>query len=82
MKSSNNAEELASYLKSKNLDSISLILLDVLMPLERTFAYAATFSIPFLELLLGTKTAESIENFLRNETPLQELKNALEKGTK
>ena len=75
-------EDLAFFLKSKKLDSISLILLDILAPFQRPAKAAAEISEPLGRLLFGEKTSAKINSFFSAEAPFDILKKALERGEK
>ena len=75
-------ENLAVFLKSKKLDNISLILLDILIPFQRPAKAAAEISEPLGRLLFGEKTSAKINSFFSAEAPFDILKKALERGEK
>lgn len=73
-------ENLAVFLKSKKLDNISLILLDILIPFQRPVKAVADISEPLGRVLLGQKTSEKINSFFSENAPFDLLKKALERG--
>ncbi len=76
------SEDLADILKLKKLDSISLILLDILIPFKRFSTVLLSISEPLAGILFGEAAAEKIGVFASGENSLEDLKEALERGRK
>ena len=74
------AGEIASFLKSKKLDSLSLILLDMMIPFKREISALLSTAEPLSSVLFGQKKAEKILDFSRGESSFEALKEALERG--
>ena len=73
-------EDIAFFLRSKKLNDISLILLDILTPFQRPAKAAAEISEPLGRLLFGEKTSAKINSFFSEEAPFDLLRKALERG--
>lgn len=74
------AGEIASFLKSKKLDSLSLILLDMMIPFKREISALLSTAEPLSSVLFGQEKAEKILDFSRGESSFEALKEALERG--
>lgn len=74
------AENIASFLISKKLESASLILLDLMIPFKRQISAFLTLTEPLSSLLIGQEKAEKILDFSRGEDSFESLKEALERG--
>lgn len=75
-------EDFANFLKSKKLDSISLILLDILIPLQRPAKALLSVFEPLSGLLFGRNVSEKMNFFASEESSFDELRDALERGLK
>lgn len=73
-------ENIAEFLKSKGLDSASLILLDLLIPFKRPLYAMLSVSEPLVGLVFGESAAEKIAAFSSTGNSLEDLKKALERG--
>ena len=74
------AEEIASFLRSKKLEPASLILLDMITPFKRQISALLSVAEPLSSLLIGQEKAEKILDFSRGENSFEALKKALERG--
>ena len=74
------AEEIASFLKSKKLEPASLILLDLMIPFKRQISAFLTLTEPLSSLLIGQEKTWKILDFSRGENSFEALKAALERG--
>mgnify|MGYP003571291691 CR=1 FL=1 len=74
------AEEIASFLKSKKLEPASLILLDMMIPFKRQISAFLTLAEPLTSLLIGEEKTGKILGFSRGENSFEALKEALERG--
>ena len=75
-------EDFAVFLKSKKLDDMSLILLDVFIPFQRQAKALLSVFEPLSRLLFGQNTAEKMNFFSSEESSFDELREALERGRK
>ena len=76
------AQETAVFLRSKRLVSISLILLDMMIPFQKQISAALSVMHPMASLIFGQKAAEKIVTFSNGENSFSALKEALERGEK
>ncbi len=74
------AEEIASFLKSKKLEHASLILLDMMIPFKRQISAFLSVAEPLSSLLIGQKKTCEILDFSSGENSFEALKEALERG--
>lgn len=74
------AEDIACFLRSKKLDPVSLILLDLMIPFKRQISALLSVAEPFSSLLIGQKKTEKFLDFCRGENSLETLKDELERG--
>ena len=73
-------EEFANFLQSRNLASISLILLDVFAPFERFSKVLVPVFEPLASVLFGENFAKKIDAFSMREKPFDALKEAIARG--
>ena len=76
------ADEIACFLKSKELGSISLILLDMAIPFKRSLSAVLSVTEPLFSLIFGQENAEKAVSFALEENSLEALRTALERGKK
>ena len=74
------AEEIANFLRSKKLDPVSLILLDLMFPFKRQISAFLSVTEPLSSLVFGQEKAAKILAFSRGEGSFEALKSALERG--
>ena len=74
------AREIARFLKSKKLDSVSLIMLDMMIPFKRFASALVSVAEPLSSIVFGEETSAKILDFSRGETSFEALKEALERG--
>lgn len=72
----------ADFLRAKRLDSLSLIILDLMIPFKRPLSAFLTVTEPLSSLVLGKETTKKILDFSRGEDSFSELREALERGDK
>lgn len=72
---------ITEFIKSKNLDSAALILLDILIPFKRPLSALLAVSEPSAELFFGRKTAEKIAGFALDGDSFEKLRKNLERGS-
>ncbi len=76
------ANDIAHFLSSENLDSVSLILLDLMIPFKRQLSAFLSVAEPLSSLLFGQTKIGKILKFSCEENSLEALKEALERGEK
>lgn len=74
------ADRIASFLKSKDLNPLSLILLDMMIPFKRQISAFLSITEPVFSLVLGSDKAGKIVGFSNGENSLEALKEAIERG--
>lgn len=74
------AQKIARFLKSKKLDSLSLIMLDMIIPFKRQAAALLSVAEPLSSIVFGQERSEKILEFSRGETSFEALKEELERG--
>lgn len=73
-------EKIATFLKSKKLEPVSLILLDMMIPFKRQISAFLSVAEPLSSLLIGEKKTGKILSFSSGENSFEALKAALERG--
>lgn len=74
------ALEIARFLKSKKLEPLSLILLDMMIPFKREISALLSTAEPLSSILFGQEKTGKILDFSRGEGSFEALKEALERG--
>lgn len=74
------ADRIARFLNSRDLNPVSLILLDMIMPFKRQISALLSVTEPLSSLILGTDKAGKILKFSQEENSLEALKEAIERG--
>ena len=74
------AWKIATFLRSKKLEPLSLILLDMMIPFKREISAFLSTAEPLSSILFGQEKAEKILDFSRGEGSFEALKEALERG--
>ena len=74
------AQEIARFLKSKRLDSVSLIMLDMIIPFKRFASALVSVANPLSSIVFGEEKSAKILDFSRGESSFEALKEALERG--
>lgn len=74
------ADRIARFLNSRDLNPVSLILLDMIMPFKRQISAFLSVTEPLSSLILGTDKAGKILKFSQEENSLEALKEAIERG--
>lgn len=73
-------EEIATFLRSKKLEPVSLILLDMMIPFKRQISALLSVAEPLASLLIGEEKTEKILGFSRGEDSFEALREILERG--
>ena len=76
------AEDFANFLKSKKLNDISLILLDVFFPFQRQVKALLSVFEPLSGFLFGPDVSEKMNFFSSEDSSFDTLREALERGRK
>lgn len=74
------AQEIARFLKSKKLESLSLIMLDMIIPFKRQFSALVSVAEPLSSILFGHEKSGKILDFSRGESSFEALREELERG--